>query len=166
MNAKPISPILSVSEQIRPEDVAVLFAAGFKSIVCNRPDGEGPDQPDFAEIEAAAKAAGIVAAYLPVVSGQIGDEDAAAFGSLLDSLPKPVLAFCRTGTRSATLWSLSEGAGDGHSPRFWPPQSLQVTTCRALSAVLLTEVGYLRTVDAAHAIVVTGGGTAGIDTVT
>jgi sulfide:quinone oxidoreductase len=109
MNAKPISPILSVSEQIRPEDVAVLFAAGFKSIVCNRPDGEGPDQPDFAEIEAAAKAAGIVAAYLPVVSGQIGDEDAAAFGSLLDSLPKPVLAFCRTGTRSATLWSLSEG---------------------------------------------------------
>ena len=109
MNAKPISPILSVSEQILPEDVAVLFAAGFKSIVCNRPDGEGPDQPDFAEIEAAAKAAGIVAAYLPVVSGQIGDEDAAAFGSLLDSLPKPVLAFCRTGTRSATLWSLSEG---------------------------------------------------------
>jgi sulfide:quinone oxidoreductase len=109
MNVKPISPILSVSEQIRPRDVATLCAAGFKSIICNRPDGEGPDQPDFSEIEAAAKAAGIAAAYLPVVPSQIRDEDAAAFGSLLDSLPKPVLAFCRTGARSTTLWSLSEG---------------------------------------------------------
>jgi sulfide:quinone oxidoreductase len=49
------------------------------------------------------------ATYLPIVSGKVGDADAVAFGTLLDSLPKPILAYCRTGTRSATLWSLSEG---------------------------------------------------------
>ena len=62
MTAKPITPTLSVSEQVLPQEVAALAAAGFKSIVCNRPDGEGADQPSFAEIEAAATAAG-----LPVV---------------------------------------------------------------------------------------------------
>jgi sulfide:quinone oxidoreductase len=50
------------------------------------------------------------AAYLPIVSGKVGDEDVAKFGALLDALPKPIFAYCRTGTRSAMLWSLSEGA--------------------------------------------------------
>ena len=110
MNLKSITPILSVSEQIQPQEVTALAAAGFKAIICNRPDGEGADQPSFPEIEAAARAAGMQAAYLPVVSGKVGEEDAQAFVLLMDRLPKPILAYCRTGTRSATLWSLSEAA--------------------------------------------------------
>jgi sulfide:quinone oxidoreductase len=110
MNLKPITLLLSVSEQIQPQEVAALAAAGFKAIICNRPDGEGADQPSFPEIEAAARAAGMQAAYLPVVSGNIDDADVQAFGLLMERLPSPILAYCRTGTRSATLWSLSEAA--------------------------------------------------------
>jgi sulfide:quinone oxidoreductase len=58
MQPKRINASVSVSEQVSPEAVADIAAAGFKSIICNRPDGEGADQPGFAEIEAAAKAAG------------------------------------------------------------------------------------------------------------
>ena len=110
MNPKPITPTLSVSEQIQPQEVNALAASGFKAIICNRPDGEGADQPSFSEIEVAAKAAGMQAAYLPVVSGNIDEADVQEFGLLMERLPKPILAYCRSGTRSATLWSLSEAA--------------------------------------------------------
>ena len=69
MPAKTITPNLSVSEQVLPQEIAALAEAGFRSVICNRPDGEGADQPAFAEIEAAAQAAGMSAAYLPIVSG-------------------------------------------------------------------------------------------------
>lgn len=110
MTPKTIDQTLSVSDQIKPEDIGAIAAAGFRSIICNRPDGEGADQPVFAEIDAAARSAGLITAYQPIVSGKLGDEDAVAFGTLMDTLPKPVFAYCRTGTRSTTLWCLSEGA--------------------------------------------------------
>jgi len=105
---KPINTQISVSPQIRPEDLADIAQQGFRSVICNRPDGEGADQPSFEEIEEAAKKFNLEARYLPIVAGKVQDEDATAFGGLLDALPKPVLAYCRTGTRSATLWSLSQ----------------------------------------------------------
>jgi uncharacterized protein (TIGR01244 family) len=105
---KAINAGLSVSPQILPDDVAAIAAAGFRSVVCNRPDGEGADQPAFAAIEAAARAAGLQAAYLPVVSGQVKDADVEAVATLFATLPKPVFAYCRSGTRSATLWSLAK----------------------------------------------------------
>ncbi len=108
MDHKAISDALSVAPQITVADVAEARALGFRAILCNRPDGEGADQPSFEEIEAAARAVGIEARYQPVVSGMVRDEDAQAFGAALRELPGPVLAYCRTGTRSATLWSLSE----------------------------------------------------------
>jgi len=110
MEIKTIDKGLSVSPQIAAADVAELKKQGFRSIICNRPDGEGADQPTFAEIEKAAKKAGLEARYLPVVSGRVQDEDAEKFGAALSELPKPVFAYCRTGTRSATLWSLDQGA--------------------------------------------------------
>ena len=106
MQAKSITPTLSVAPQIMPEEMAAIAGAGFRSIICNRPDGEGADQPAFAEIAAAAKSFGMEAVYLPIVSGKVGDADAAAFGAYLDQLPKPVLAYCRTGTRSTNLYGL------------------------------------------------------------
>lgn len=108
MDIKKITEKVSVSPQITVNDIAEIKAAGFRAIICNRPDGEGADQPSFEEVEAAAKAVGIDARYVPVESGMVNDGDVAAFGASLEDLPRPVLAYCRTGTRSATLWSLSE----------------------------------------------------------
>jgi sulfide:quinone oxidoreductase len=108
MHLKPLSASLSVSPQIAPSDVAAIAAAGFKSVICNRPDGESADQPLYAEVEKAASAAGLRARYVPVVSGKVSDADAAAFKVAIEVLPKPILAYCKSGTRSATLWAFSE----------------------------------------------------------
>ena len=108
MEIKQLGREIAVSAQIFADDVAAVAAAGYKAIICNRPDGEGADQPLFHEIEEAAKRAGLEAHYLPVKSGRVTDSDASAFKTLLDGLPRPVLAYCRTGTRSVTLWSLSQ----------------------------------------------------------
>lgn len=108
MELKKISSKFSVSPQITANDVAQLAEEGYRAIICNRPDGEGADQPSFEEIETAAKAAGIEARYVPVTSGMVKDDDVVAFGAALKDVQRPVLAYCRTGTRSATLWSFHE----------------------------------------------------------
>jgi sulfide:quinone oxidoreductase len=108
MDAKKITNTFSASPQITADNIAEIKKAGFRAIICNRPDGEGADQQSFEEIEAAAKAAGIETAYVPIQSGMVKDEDVAAFGTALGQLQRPVLAYCRTGTRSATLWSFHE----------------------------------------------------------
>jgi sulfide:quinone oxidoreductase len=116
MDSKPISETLSVSGQIAADDLAAIRDAGFRAIVCNRPDGEAADQPPFADIAAAARAAGLEARYLPVVSGQLTDEDAAAFRRLMDELPKPVLAYCSSGTRSGQLWARAQEVAAAAKP--------------------------------------------------
>lgn len=108
MQLRKITEKVTVSPQITAADMAAIKAEGFRAIICNRPDGEGADQPSFEEIEAAAKAAGLEARYVPVQSGMVKDDDVAAFGAALKEIQRPVLAYCRTGTRSATLWSFHE----------------------------------------------------------
>jgi sulfide:quinone oxidoreductase len=108
MQPRFISADLAVSPQITPDEIPQARAQGFRAIICNRPDGEGADQPTFREIEAAASAAGMQARYIPITGGMVSDADADAFGQALHELPGPVLAYGRTGTRSATLWSLSQ----------------------------------------------------------
>ncbi|MEQ8653655.1 MAG: TIGR01244 family sulfur transferase [Kiloniellales bacterium] len=108
MDVKKIDGEISVAPQISPSDVSALAAVGYKTIICNRPDGEGNDQPLFHEIQEAARTAGIEAHYLPVESGAVTDEHAEAFGKILETAPKPVFAYCRSGTRSVTLWALSK----------------------------------------------------------
>ena len=108
MDLRAINATLSVSQQILAQDLQGIADQGYRAVICNRPDGEGADQPTFEEIEAAAKAVGLVARYVPVIAGKVQDSDADAFSVAMDELPKPVLAYCRTGTRSATLWSLSK----------------------------------------------------------
>ncbi|WP_420347173.1 TIGR01244 family sulfur transferase [Pelagibius sp.] len=107
MELKTIDKSFAVAPQIEAADVAEIARAGYKTIICNRPDGEGNDQPLFHEIEEAARAQGLEAHYLPVESGKVSDADAEAFGERLEAVPKPVFAYCRSGTRSVTLWSLS-----------------------------------------------------------
>ncbi|MCV2875301.1 bifunctional protein tyrosine phosphatase family protein/NAD(P)/FAD-dependent oxidoreductase [Rhodobacteraceae bacterium XHP0102] len=108
MDIKTINAEISVAPQITPDEVQQLADQGFRALICNRPDGEAADQPNFSEIEAAAKKAGLEIRNLPIVSGKVTDQDAADFGAAMQELPRPILAYCRTGTRSATLWSLSQ----------------------------------------------------------
>jgi sulfide:quinone oxidoreductase len=97
----------SVAPQIRPEDVAEIAALGYRSILCNRPDGEAPDQPDFAEIAAEAERHGLKMAHVPVVSGAIVPQDVRDFSTAIEELPGPVLAYCRSGARCQYLWQAS-----------------------------------------------------------
>lgn len=105
---KQIAEHFSTAAQIAREDVADIAAAGYKSLICNRPDGEaGPDQPTHEEIAAAAREFGLEFAYVPVVMENISQEDVARFKAALESLPQPVLGYCRTGRRSSTLYQLA-----------------------------------------------------------
>jgi len=108
MELKRISSELTVSPQISASDVETLKAKGFRAIICNRPDGEGADQPSFEEIRSAAEKVGMEARYIPITAGMVRDEDAELFGAALDEMPGPVFAYCRSGTRSATMWSLAK----------------------------------------------------------
>lgn len=107
---QPLSPELSVAPQLGPEAMEPLAQAGFKSVINNRPDFEGgPGQPTNASIEAAAKATGLAYVFFPVAPNQQTPEEIARFAELLATLPKPILAFCRTGTRSAKLFRAASG---------------------------------------------------------
>ncbi|MES2756961.1 MAG: TIGR01244 family sulfur transferase [Pseudomonadota bacterium] len=164
MNIQHLAPGLSVSAQILPGQLAELKAAGYRAIICNRPDGESNDQPLFAEIDSAARAAGIDAHYLPAESGKVTDEQGVAFGQLLATLPKPVLAYCRTGMRSTTMWALSQA---GQQPL---PQIVEAARTAGfdLKGVVRRIANHGRTpVDVAevtHAVVIVGAGAAGIAT--
>ena len=103
---------LSVSPQITPADVAEAKARGFTTIVNNRPDGEAPDQPAAAEIEAAARAAGLAYVHVPVRGMPTPEQVEETRAAILNS-EGPVLAFCRTGTRCINTWSIGERLAGG-----------------------------------------------------
>lgn len=105
-----LSTDVSVAAQLDPQAMAQLAQAGFKSVVNNRPDFEGgPSQPTNASIEAAAHAAGLAYVFLPVSPSDQSPADVARFAELLATLPKPLLAFCRSGTRSGRLYRAAIG---------------------------------------------------------
>jgi len=105
LSVKELTDTFAVAPQLSADDMPAVAAAGFKSVIINRPDFEGgPDQPVAADVMAAARAAGLAVEYQPVVSGAMTDDDVARFAELLDTLPSPVLAYCRTGTRCANLY--------------------------------------------------------------
>lgn len=110
MQLKQVNPEFWVADQITAQDIELIAARGIKTVFCNRPDGEGPDQPNVIEIEQVLKPYGIQIQYLPVVSGKVTDEQAEEFKQLYLKVQKPLLAYCRSGTRSITLWALSQVA--------------------------------------------------------
>ena len=111
---KKIDEDLYVAGQVRAEEMAAIKDAGISMIVNNRPDHEEPGQPSAAEVEAAARAAGIDYRYVPVASGFSAGQ-VEAMGEALDAAQGPVLAFCRSGTRSTFLWALARST-KGDSP--------------------------------------------------
>lgn len=112
METRNIAAGVAVAPQVGPADVASLKAAGFASVICNRPDGEGADQPPFAAVEAEARRHGMMARYLPVEPGKVTAQDGVAFAALMQELPGPLVAYCRTGTRAEALWQLARQAGE------------------------------------------------------
>jgi sulfide:quinone oxidoreductase len=107
-NLRRLTPSFSVAPQISEADVGTLASRGYHAIINNRPDNEGEGQPSSAALEAAAKRHGLAYRHIPVISGKVTDNDVDAFRAAIAQMRGPVFAFCRTGTRSTTLWALSE----------------------------------------------------------
>ena len=110
-----LSDGMLASPQITVADIANAKAEGVALIINNRPDGEEPGQPEGAEIEAAARAAGMDYVAIPVSSAGFSQPQVAAMAEALGSAKGKVLAYCRSGTRSTFLWSLAR-AGEGMDP--------------------------------------------------
>lgn len=113
MEPRKLTTDLSVASQLTIDEIPRAAEAGFRAIIINRPDGETDDQPASADVIEAARHHGLETSLIPVTSGDIDDDDVAAFAAAVYDLPKPILAYCRTGTRSAMLWALSQA---GHRP--------------------------------------------------
>lgn len=101
----------SVAPQISLEDLPTAAAQGFKLVINNRPDGEDAGQPTSAEVEAAARAAGLDYVHIPVRGGPTPDQVEANYRAV-EAAGGPVLAFCRSGTRSIVTWSLGQFQAD------------------------------------------------------
>ena len=112
LHFKGLSDSVAAAGQIAPTDLPVIAAHGFKTVINNRPDGEGgPAQPTSEQLQAAAQAAGLQYFHLPVVSGQLTPDQAVEMKKHLASAPSPVFAFCRSGARTEHLFQLSKQVG-------------------------------------------------------
>ncbi|NHX27634.1 TIGR01244 family phosphatase, partial [Escherichia coli] len=101
MEIRQIEPSFAAAPQIKVEDVAAIAQAGYRSLMCNRPDGEADDQTPAGEIAAAAREAGLEFRFVPIKPGVISDEVIETFDEALKGCKGPILAYCRTGTRSS-----------------------------------------------------------------
>ena len=104
-----IDEAVSVAGQVTPDDIGAIAEQGFRSVICNRPDGEEPGQPNWAEVEAAAKDAGLETLHIPIATADDLVSRSGDFAQALEDMPGPVLAFCRTGNRSGRLYEASQG---------------------------------------------------------
>ncbi|WP_395651396.1 TIGR01244 family sulfur transferase [Brevundimonas sp.] len=164
MPFKALTPSLSVSPQLSEADVAQAARDGYRAIIDNRPDGEEPGQPSAAEMQTVAASHGMGFAHVPTVGGKISDADVACMADALMRLDGPILAYCRTGTRSTTLWALTQAGAQ-------PADALIATAAGAgydLSALrprletrMITPTG-ARPEQAD--VVIVGGGSAGLAT--
>lgn len=108
MDLRKLSDDISVAPQIGIDELPLAAQQGFKTIICNRPDGEEYGQPVAEDMADAAGDAGMTFVHQPVVSSSLSLDDALQFKKLIEELPKPILAYCRSGTRCSTLWALAE----------------------------------------------------------
>ncbi|MFT3930365.1 MAG: TIGR01244 family sulfur transferase [Spongiibacteraceae bacterium] len=108
-----LTPELWACAQVQATDFTEIAGKGFRTVINARPDHEAPDQPTTDVLAVAAEKAGLRYEYLPVVPNQIREQDIEKFAQYLESLPKPVLSFCRTGNRVAQLWMQTKARGLG-----------------------------------------------------
>ncbi|UWQ47159.1 TIGR01244 family sulfur transferase [Leisingera aquaemixtae] len=110
MDARVITPRYSVSPQISAEDLPAIAAAGYKTVICNRPDEEVPPSHQADAIRAAAEAAGLRFEVLPLTHQTMTPENVALQRELYESSDGPVLAYCASGTRSSVVWALGQAS--------------------------------------------------------
>lgn len=110
---RPLSDTVFASPQIGAEDIAAAKAAGVVTIINNRPDGEDPSAPQGDTIRSLASAEGIAYVAIPIGPAGFGEQDVDSMISALDSANGPVLAYCRSGTRSTLLWALAQAKQGG-----------------------------------------------------
>ena len=108
MDLRKLSDDISVAPQISLEELAQAAEMGFKTVICNRPDGEDFNQPVAEDMADVAGDSGMTFVHQPVISGNVTMDDVEQFGKLLEDMHKPILAYCRSGTRCSTLWALAE----------------------------------------------------------
>lgn len=156
MSPKFLTADLSVAPQLTLGDIEEAARLGFRTIIDNRPDDEEAGQPKAEALAAHARRLGLEFVHQPVEPGQIGDAEVEAFSETILGCAKPVLAFCRTGTRSATLWALSRKGQQ--------PAADIVSTAKAAGYDLSTLLPKLERGSRAHDVVIVGGGSAGIAT--
>ena len=104
---RQLTPEFYVAPQLEPGQLSDLAANGIRTVINNRPDGEAADQMSHAEAEKEAREAGLAYAFVPVVSGAFGMNEVLAMRDAIERNRGPILAYCRTGTRSCNLWALA-----------------------------------------------------------
>ncbi|MBF9030144.1 TIGR01244 family phosphatase [Rhodobacterales bacterium HKCCE3408] len=107
MNLRPIAEGYSVSSQLAPDQMADLAASGVKTVICNRPDTENPQELQAAAIQAAAEAEGMAFVYNPVIGTGMSPDAIDEQADAIDGSDGPVVAYCASGMRSALMWALS-----------------------------------------------------------
>lgn len=110
MDIRTVTDHFSASPQIDIADVATLAEAGFKTVICNRPDDEIPGQPSAQAMQTACEDAGLAFHFLPVFPGRFTLDLVEQLEAVLGSCEGPVLAYCRSGTRSTMLWGLASSS--------------------------------------------------------
>jgi sulfide:quinone oxidoreductase len=108
LDIRPLVNGIAVAPQMALDDFAAIQAAGYRTIINNRPDGEDPGQPTAADAAERARALGLVYIHQPVTTATLGREAADAFAAVVAAATGPVLAHCRSGTRCTILWALAE----------------------------------------------------------
>jgi len=173
MNMKKLSPRFFVSEQITTTDLGIASAQGIKTIINNRPDSEAQGQPRSADLAAAAADLGMQFVDLPVVAGKLTDRNIDEFERANRTLQGPILMYCRTGTRSTTLWALNEvrtldvnavlaaAAGAGYDLIAMRARLISRSAATPAAASDLIRIAVSRDM---HDVVIIGGGTAGLST--
>lgn len=107
MDIRPLTDTYAVSPQITPDDIADLAAQGFRCIICNRPDGEVPQDLSAAQIKAAVEAAGMRFVVNPVIGGALSMENVDTQRTAIDGADGKTLAYCASGNRSSIVWALA-----------------------------------------------------------
>lgn len=110
MNFRKLDSGFATSGQISPGDVKAVVDAGFKSILCARPDNEDPGQPSFSEISREAARHGLKTVHIPI-SGGVTSQAARQMAAALGELPGPMLGYCRSGARAGNLYAMARRAG-------------------------------------------------------
>lgn len=108
MDIRPLTKDFAVSPQIDLAHMKEIAGAGFRSLMCNRPDGEDYDQPDYIAVKTAAAEEGLEICWIPMVAGVVTPGMMSEFKTAMEELPKPVLAYCRSGTRCVMLWAIAQ----------------------------------------------------------